>query len=142
MDDERWDDLINFLLFPLCVADNALFIDHRKEHDADMEQLGRLQAELDKCIHNRDIDAKHIGACHNQIDELQAETARLREALGEVIDWLENAPFDYRNGVTHNGIDEGHIYGWKGHNEIVKEANAALAPDEDDAAEYHGEGVA
>jgi hypothetical protein len=53
---------------------------------------------------------------------------KLEAALKEGIDWLENAPISYSNGVTYNGVDEGDVLGWKGHSEVVKIMQEALKP--------------
>jgi FtsZ-binding cell division protein ZapB len=45
-----------------------------------------LQAEVEQLKQNREIDAKHRGACHDQIDQLQAEVERLRETIKYYMD--------------------------------------------------------
>ena len=47
-------------------------------------------------------------------------------ALKECLDWLENAPFDYHNGNSACGVDEGNVWGWEGHSAIVKKIKNAL----------------
>ena len=61
-----------------------------------------------------------------RVQELLKENVNLRAALVECVEWLDNAPLDYSNGVTHNGIDEGNVRGWQAHSEIVKAGKIAL----------------
>ena len=61
-----------------------------------------------------------------RVKELEAENKRLREALEECVEWLENADMSYANGNVCNGIDEGDILGWNGHIAVVKQAQAEL----------------
>ena len=41
--------------------------------------------------------------------------------------WLDVAPIEYRNGVVHQGIDEGQVLGEHGHNEIAEQLRTAIA---------------
>ena len=67
------------------------------------------------------------GDCYEkEIERVRAISNKQRAALVACVDWLDNAPIDYSNGVTHNGIDEGNILGWKAHNEITKAAKRAM----------------
>jgi len=61
-------------------------------------------------------------------DALRAEAERLRLAAKEALEWLKNAPFDYSNGVKDSTgtLDEGNVYGWQGHGEIVEKLEKAL----------------
>lgn len=56
----------------------------------------------------------------------------LAAAVQSALDWLENAPIDYSNGVTHDGHDEGNVRGWEGHEKLVAELKLALAQGEND----------
>ena len=44
----------------------------------------------------------------------------------EMVMWLENADFDYSNGNTCNGVDEGNVLGWNAHSKIVNKAKALM----------------
>jgi len=46
--------------------------------------------------------------------------------LREVLEFLEQAPFDFRNGVEHQGCDEGNVLGWRIHAEIVDKIRTVL----------------
>ena len=59
-------------------------------------------------------------------DRLRKTVDEMRQAIESVLDWLENAPIDYENGVTWNGMDEGRVRGWEGHSAIVRELQAAI----------------
>jgi len=54
------------------------------------------------------------------------ELTQLRAALERCVNWLEHAPFDYSNGNTACGVDEGNVRGWEGHKQVVDAAKAAL----------------
>lgn len=58
------------------------------------------------------------GSCHGH--DTDTYICELEDTLKEVLEWLENAPLDYSNGVTHNGMDEGNVRGWEGHNDLVE----------------------
>ncbi len=51
----------------------------------------------------------------------------LRAALERCVQWLENASFDYSNGNTACGVDEGNVLGWEGHKDVVDAAKNALS---------------
>jgi hypothetical protein len=61
--------------------------------------------------------------------KLAAERNELREALTACFEWLENAPFDYNNGNTHEGIDEGNVLGWQTHASLMEIVLHALRKD-------------
>jgi len=73
------------------------------------------------------IQREWFEAQNETIERLQAENEKLVEALTECVEWLDNAPFDYSNGITYQGSDEGDVLGWNGHTKIVNQARAALA---------------
>ena len=58
----------------------------------------------------------------------KAKRERLQKELQKAIDWLERAPFDYSNGNTDSTgtIDEGNVYGWQAHHQLVEELKAAI----------------
>lgn len=48
------------------------------------------------------------------------------KAIQYALDWLDNAPINYENGVTYMGIDEGEVLGRKGHMEITNALRDAI----------------
>jgi len=65
----------------------------------------------------------------NEIATLTAQVERLTKALTACFEWLENAPFDYNNGNTHEGIDEGNVLGWQTHASLMEIVLHALGKD-------------
>ena len=61
-------------------------------------------------------------------DEL---SEKLLEACKAAKDWLEHAPIDYSNGVTHQGMDEGNVLGWRYHGELIEQLSAVIGEAED-----------
>jgi hypothetical protein len=60
---------------------------------------------------------------------LVEEVARLREieaAAREAYEFLTRASFDFSNGNTAQGVDEGEVIGWKAHNEVCSKLAALL----------------
>lgn len=57
---------------------------------------------------------------------LQEKYILLADALRELIEWMDNAPFDYSNGNEAQGIDEGNVYGWRSHKILVNKAKRLL----------------
>lgn len=45
----------------------------------------------------------------------------------EILEWMHVAPFDFNNGIVHQGIDEGNVIGWRIHSELVEKLTAAIA---------------
>ena len=69
----------------------------------------------------------------------QAERVEeLEVALREAIEWLDTAPIDYTNGNTHNGMDEGNVYGWAAHHRLVKALRQALGEEAEEGDELEG----
>lgn len=62
----------------------------------------------------------------NEIVRLRTKTIRLAVVAQNAMDWLENAPIEYSNGVTHNGMDEGNVRGWEGHKKLVADLQFAI----------------
>ena len=58
--------------------------------------------------------------------DLRKEKAELIDCVDDMVRWLDNAPFDYSNGNTSQGSDEGDYYGWKAHEELVSKAKALM----------------
>ena len=60
---------------------------------------------------------------------LIAAAPEMLAALKAVRDHLQRASFDYSNGATDplGQFDEGNVYGWKAHNELVAQLEAAIA---------------
>lgn len=66
-------------------------------------------------------------------DDMLKELARAKLQYGmlvelckEVLEFHEQAPFDFTNGVTHMGIDEGDVRGWKALNELDNKIKEVL----------------
>ncbi len=59
-------------------------------------------------------------------NELQETITKLREILSDTLLFLNEAPFDFSNGVTHEGFDEGNVLGWKSHEQLVSELETTL----------------
>ena len=57
----------------------------------------------------------------DQFDAVVAHNVALIKDGERLASWLANAPLDYNNGITHNGIDEGNIRGWKVHDKLLKQ---------------------
>lgn len=85
---------------------------------------------IDELTQERDATNKMFEIVMSERNTAWTRAERLAEATQSALDWLENAPIDYRNGVEHNGIDEGNVSGWKFHNELVEQLRAALAETE------------
>ncbi len=92
--------------------------------EGEMTTCIRCRQEMDSCIlylrsrcHNCGIDAEEIAPI----------AYGLLEACEAAYEWLENAPLDYSNGVTHQGVDEGNVLGWRYHNELMAQLQAAIA---------------
>lgn len=62
---------------------------------------------------------------NDQVNFLEYENARLKEALKEVRTFLEVAPFDFRNGNTHGPYDEGDVIGWEHHKKLLDKVKEA-----------------
>ena len=57
---------------------------------------------------------------------------KIKRACNSALTWLDSAPIEYSNGVEHNGLDEGFVRGWQGHDEIVNQLCTALGLEYDD----------
>lgn len=92
-----------------------------------MDIDSRVQDVLDRIT---ELEAENYflsGVCAKLSAEL-VEADKLADALRNIVDWMEKAPFDYSNGnVSPDGaIDEGNFYGWRGHKEVVDNAKFIL----------------
>jgi len=70
------------------------------------------------------------------IANLQKQNKDLTDALREVVEWLDNAPLDYSNGVEAFGVDEGNVRGWKAHKEMVNKFKQLLGIPVSDVERY------
>ena len=59
-----------------------------------------------------------------------------KTALGEALDFLLHADFDFRNGVVHNGADEGEYLGWNAHGRLIRQLRDALGLPHPDLAGF------
>jgi hypothetical protein len=59
------------------------------------------------------------------------ENKLLRDTLQDCLMWLENAPFDYSNGNSEGGVDEGEYYGGRGHCALVDKIKTVLGVDDE-----------
>lgn len=57
---------------------------------------------------------------------LLAATRSLLAGCEAALHFIENAPFDLKNGVEHMGIDEGEVLGWRFLNELAEQIRAAI----------------
>ena len=59
-------------------------------------------------------------------EAMRYQLAKLLAACKDALEHLEYASFEYANGNTHNGIDEGNVIGWKAHGELIEELREAI----------------
>lgn len=96
----------------------------------DTNEFSKIQSK----IMNRTIDDPRLARLTESIQANQSildgnflvENRKLKEVLEECLQWLENAPFDYSNGNTCQGIDEGEYYGGRGHAALVEKIKQVL----------------
>ena len=74
-----------------------------------------------------DLRANYTVLEHELAYQEEKVLPKLRAALERCVEWLEHAPFDYSNGNTACGVDEGNIRGWEGHKQVVDAAKTALS---------------
>lgn len=80
----------------------------------------------ERCVTAEYLAWKELIAVQEMIQQLQSSIAKKQNALAKVLDWLENAPIDYSNGNTFDGVDEGEVRGWRAHNQLIEIVKAAM----------------
>jgi len=102
------------------------FID---EEDGSLREdytAGSVVLSFDAQLDLTDMICTPLGGC-DKLKDAQVEIERLTTGLlREVLEFLEEAPFDFRNGVEHQGMDEGNVLGWRVHSEIVDKIRTVL----------------
>lgn len=75
---------------------------------------------------NEDGVPRGFALLNLQVLDDPSRAHRLQNALREAIEYLEQAPFNYANGVVHDGIDEGSVRGMRAHQRLLKRLRKAL----------------